>query len=151
MLPPAYKRGPGRPKTLRRKELDENPNKGRTQTSYCCTTCTVHGHNARSCKSQVVDYEAQKRKRKPKKVTTGQPFTNTSQATQEQTQASQEQTQASHPTEAAINEHSEANTSQTDVDIEFEMLAANLAATFEATQTQLNLAASSQSVHAISS
>jgi hypothetical protein len=62
MLPPAYKRGPGRPKKLRRREPDEDPNKGRTATTYRCTKCNKHGHNTRSCISQVIDPEAQKRK-----------------------------------------------------------------------------------------
>lgn len=62
MLPPAYQKRPGRPKKLRRREPDEDPNKGRTQTSYCCTNCDIHDHNARSCTSRVVDHEAQKRK-----------------------------------------------------------------------------------------
>lgn len=62
MSPPTYKRGRGRPKKLRRREPDEVPNKGRTQTSYCFTRCVVYGHNARSCTSLVVDSEAQKRK-----------------------------------------------------------------------------------------
>ncbi|CAL5212551.1 unnamed protein product [Lathyrus oleraceus] len=84
MLPPSYKRGHGRPKKLRRREPDKDPNKIITQTTYCCSRCGIHGHNARSCTSQVVDPEAQKRKRKPKKTTTGQGPTQT--ATQEQTQ-----------------------------------------------------------------
>lgn len=62
MLPPSYKRGPGRPKKLKRREPDEDPNKVRTQTTYCCTRCGVHGHNARNCTSQVVDHESKKRK-----------------------------------------------------------------------------------------
>ena len=62
MLPPSYKRGPERPKKLRRKEPDEDPNKGRIQTSYCCPRYGIHDHNSRSCTSQVVDPEAQKRK-----------------------------------------------------------------------------------------
>jgi hypothetical protein len=62
MLPPSYKRGPGRPKKLRRREPDEDLHKIRTQTTYCCTRCGVHVHNARSCTSQLVDLEAQKRK-----------------------------------------------------------------------------------------
>ncbi|CAL5183441.1 unnamed protein product [Lathyrus oleraceus] len=96
MLPPSYKRGPERPKKLRRREPDEDPNKGRTQTSYCCPRYGIHDHNARSCTSQVVDPEAQKRKRNPKKTSTGnttQPYGNT---TQEQCQA---QTQ---PTESGV-------------------------------------------------
>ncbi|CAL5183759.1 unnamed protein product [Lathyrus oleraceus] len=90
MLPPSYKRGPGRPKKLRRREPDEDPDKVTTQTSYCCTRCIVHGHNVRSCKIQVIDPEDQKRKRKPKKTATRQGQTQT--ATQEQTQPTEAQT-----------------------------------------------------------
>ncbi|KAI5410894.1 hypothetical protein KIW84_056147 [Lathyrus oleraceus] len=68
-------------------------------------------------------------KRKPEKTTTRQGPTHT--ATQEQTQ----------PTEAetATQKQPQPNETQIDVDPEFEMLAANLAATFKATQTQSNL------------
>ncbi|CAK8532294.1 unnamed protein product [Lathyrus sativus] len=83
MLPPSYKRRLGNPKKLRSREPDEDPNKGRTQTSYCCTRCGIHGHNARSCTSQVVDPETQKMKRKPKKTTTGNTTQPSSNATQE--------------------------------------------------------------------
>ncbi|KAI5385397.1 hypothetical protein KIW84_072118 [Lathyrus oleraceus] len=55
MLPPTYKRAPGRPKKSRRKEPNEDPNKGRTQTSYSCINCGIHGHNARNCTSLMVD------------------------------------------------------------------------------------------------
>ncbi|KAI5417401.1 hypothetical protein KIW84_042125 [Lathyrus oleraceus] len=105
MLPPSYKRGSGRPKKLRRREPDEDPNKLRTQTTYCCTRCGVHGHNARSYTSHVVDLEAQKRK----KTITRQGPTQT--ATQEQTQ----------PTEAetATQEQPQPNETQIDVDPEF--------------------------------
>ncbi|CAL5184342.1 unnamed protein product [Lathyrus oleraceus] len=129
MLSPSYKRGPERPKKLRRRESDEDPNKVRTQTTYCCTRCGVHGYDAGSCTSQVLDLEAKKRKRKPKKTATGQGPTQT---------VKQEQTQ---PTEAetATQEQPQPNETQIDVDPEFEMLAANLASAFEATQTQPNL------------
>jgi len=60
MLPPSYKRGPDRPKKQRRGEPDEDPNKGRTTTTYRCTKCNKHGHNTRSCISQVTDPEAKK-------------------------------------------------------------------------------------------
>lgn len=62
MLPPSSKRGPGRPKKLRRKEPDDDPNKETPQTSYFCTRYSIHGHNAISCTSLLVDLEAQKRK-----------------------------------------------------------------------------------------
>lgn len=42
MFPSSHKRGPGRPKKLRRREPDEYPNKVRTRTSYCCTRYGVH-------------------------------------------------------------------------------------------------------------
>lgn len=60
MLPPTYKRGLEIPNKLRNRESDEDPNKRRTQTSYCCTICGTHGHNARRCISFVVDHKAQK-------------------------------------------------------------------------------------------
>lgn len=60
MLPSSYKRVPGRPKKLRRREPDEDPNKVKTQTSYCYTRYGVHGHNTRSCTSQVVDLKLKK-------------------------------------------------------------------------------------------
>ncbi|XP_039688656.1 uncharacterized protein [Medicago truncatula] len=68
MLPPSYKRGPGRPKKLRRREPDEDGN-GRKYKRQCiryrCTKCGQSGHNNRSCKNEVVNPDAQKRKRKP--------------------------------------------------------------------------------------
>lgn len=60
MSSPSYKRGPGPPKKPRRREPDEDHNKVRTQTSYCCIRCGVHGYNEISCTSQVVYPEAQK-------------------------------------------------------------------------------------------
>ncbi|XP_058749639.1 uncharacterized protein LOC131622610 [Vicia villosa] len=52
ILPPMYKRGPGRPKKLRRREPDEaNQHKWqRTNTSHRCKKCQELGHNARTCK-----------------------------------------------------------------------------------------------------
>ncbi|CAK8560592.1 unnamed protein product [Lathyrus sativus] len=93
MLPPSYKRGPGRPKKLRRREPDEDPNKGRTQISYCCTNCGVHGHNARSCTVLVPDPKAQKRKPKKKATQTTQPEASTKQHNSE---ASTERQQPHH-------------------------------------------------------
>jgi hypothetical protein len=66
MLPPVYNKGPGRPKKLRRREPDE-PAKScgkfsRSFSKYRCTKCGSSGHNARGCKSQTVNPEAQKRK-----------------------------------------------------------------------------------------
>lgn len=67
MLPPTYKRGPGRPKKLRRREADEETaGKYKRQcTRYICTKCGEAGHNHRSCKSTQVNPIAQKRKTKP--------------------------------------------------------------------------------------
>lgn len=64
MLPPTYKKGPGRPKKLRRREPDEpDARKYKRQNSkYRCTKCNQLGHNNRSCKSSTVNPEAQKRK-----------------------------------------------------------------------------------------
>ncbi|CAK8567007.1 unnamed protein product [Lathyrus sativus] len=131
MFPPSYKRGPGRPKKLKRREPDDDPNKVRTQISYCCTTCSVHGHNAKSCLVLVPDREAQKRKKKPKKnaTQTTQPGSVAEQTTPAENEASTEQQQPQH--EALIEEQPE---TQCDVDQEFEMLAADLCAAFQRTQ-----------------
>ncbi|CAL5192300.1 unnamed protein product [Lathyrus oleraceus] len=93
MLPPSYKRGPGRPKKLRRREPNEDPNKGRTQTSYYCTRYGIHGTSKRSCTSQVVGPEAQKRKRKPKKIATGNTTQPSSNTTKEQSQTQTQPTE----------------------------------------------------------
>ncbi|CAK8542307.1 unnamed protein product [Lathyrus sativus] len=125
MLHLSYKRSPGRPKKLRRKEPDEDPNKGRTPTSYCCTNYGVHDHNARSCTTLVPDPEALKRKKKPKKnaTQTTQPESSTE---QQNFEASTEQQQPHHelPTKEKLE-------TQCDVDPEFEILAADLCAAFE--------------------
>ena len=50
--PPKYKKGPGRPKKLKRRELDENPNKTRLRrdpTPYKCSRCQATCHNMRRC------------------------------------------------------------------------------------------------------
>lgn len=62
IIPPAYKRGPDRPKKLKRREPYEDPNKGRTTTYYRCTKCGKNGHNRRNCLSQANDPKAAKRK-----------------------------------------------------------------------------------------
>lgn len=64
MLPPQYKRGPGRPKKLRRREADENPKTGKHNTRGLnrCTNCGQPGHNARGCKRTEVNPSAQQRK-----------------------------------------------------------------------------------------
>lgn len=52
ILPPSYKRGPGRPKKLRRREADENPKPTklrRSTTSYTCSRCGKSGHNKKRC------------------------------------------------------------------------------------------------------
>ncbi|RHN59870.1 putative transcription factor interactor and regulator CCHC(Zn) family [Medicago truncatula] len=52
ILPPNYKRGPGRPKKLRRREPDEGSqgNWKRNSTTHRCKKCLKYGHNARTCK-----------------------------------------------------------------------------------------------------
>ena len=53
ILPPAYKRGAGRPKKLRRREPDEdrNPHKLRkTNSIMTYRRCHQKGHNTRTCK-----------------------------------------------------------------------------------------------------
>ena len=50
--PPKYKKGPGRPKKLRKKEPDENPNRSRLirdQVPYKCSRSRAIGHNTRRC------------------------------------------------------------------------------------------------------
>ena len=50
--PPKYKKGPGRPKKLRRREPDEDPNRIRLRRDlvpYKCTRCRATGHNSRRC------------------------------------------------------------------------------------------------------
>jgi len=66
MFAPAYRKGPGKPKKLRRRGHDE-PAKScgkfsRAVIKYKCTRCGSSGHNARGCKSETVNPEAQKRK-----------------------------------------------------------------------------------------
>jgi len=66
LLPPAYKKGPGRPKKLRRREHDEAPSSqgkySRSGTTYRCTRFDKFAYNARGCKSQTVNRNALKRK-----------------------------------------------------------------------------------------
>ncbi|KAK2428337.1 hypothetical protein QL285_026863 [Trifolium repens] len=53
ILPPAYKRGSGRPKKLRRRQPDETTSQNRwnrNNTTNQCTVCQDYGHNARGCK-----------------------------------------------------------------------------------------------------
>lgn len=53
ILPPTYKRDPGRPKKLRRREPDEDNNNRiklrRENTTYECKRCGGNGHNVRTC------------------------------------------------------------------------------------------------------
>jgi hypothetical protein len=58
MLPPSYKRGPGRPKKLRRRGADEESYRSRI---YKCTICGDPSHNRRGCKSTTIDPNAAKR------------------------------------------------------------------------------------------
>ncbi|CAK8537224.1 unnamed protein product [Lathyrus sativus] len=52
IYPPMFKRGPGRPKKLRRREPDEsNATKWQgTNTTHRCKTCLEYVHNTRTCK-----------------------------------------------------------------------------------------------------
>jgi len=52
ILPPQYKRGPGRPKKLRRREPDDGngPRWRRSYTTHRCNKCFAYGHNSRTCK-----------------------------------------------------------------------------------------------------
>nr|KYP63698.1 hypothetical protein KK1_018277 [Cajanus cajan] len=52
ILPPLFKRGPGRSKMLRRKETDEDPAPTkfkRTNTKFKCSRCHSIGHTIRKC------------------------------------------------------------------------------------------------------
>ena len=53
VLPPQFKRGPGRPKKLRRREPDEermeNGKWSRAHTTTKCKRCLKVGHNNRTC------------------------------------------------------------------------------------------------------
>ncbi|XP_058726498.1 uncharacterized protein LOC131597851 [Vicia villosa] len=68
VMPPMYKRGPGRPKKLRIREYGEDGARRRRLpgVSYRCTKCDKFGHNAQTCKSTTQDPNALKRKRKVK-------------------------------------------------------------------------------------
>ena len=57
ILPPLFKQGPGRPKKLRRREQDEEPNPTklrRSHTHYMCHICHQHGHNSRGCRNRPI-------------------------------------------------------------------------------------------------
>jgi hypothetical protein len=63
ILPPLYKKGPGRPRKLRIKEVGEDGSRRRRRgVTYYCTTCGLTGHNAGSCKSKEQDPNSLKRK-----------------------------------------------------------------------------------------
>ena len=63
LLPPMFKKGPGRPRKLRIRESGEEGARRRLPgVSYRCTTCDKFGHNAQSCKSTTQDPNALKRK-----------------------------------------------------------------------------------------
>jgi len=63
ILPPHYKRGPGRLKKLVIREFNELGGRlRRPGVAYRCTKYDKMGHNARSCKSGVQNPEAAKRK-----------------------------------------------------------------------------------------
>ncbi|XP_058757199.1 uncharacterized protein LOC131630445 [Vicia villosa] len=65
LLPPDYKKGPGRPRKLRIRETGEEGARRRLPgVSYRCTRCDKIGHNIKSCKSKVQDPSALKRKKK---------------------------------------------------------------------------------------
>ena len=62
ILPPYYKKGPGRPKKLKIMDFDEHGGRMRKPgVSYRCTKCNKIGHNKRKCKSTVQDPQAAKR------------------------------------------------------------------------------------------
>jgi hypothetical protein len=58
-----YKKGPGRPRKLRIREVGEDGSRRRRRgVTYYCTTCGLTGHNAGSCKSKEQDPNSLKRK-----------------------------------------------------------------------------------------
>src|SRR3954464_14229247 len=61
LLPPDFKKGPGRPRKLRIRETGEEGARRRLPgVSYRCTRCDKIGHNIKSCKSKVQDPNALK-------------------------------------------------------------------------------------------
>ncbi|XP_058783791.1 uncharacterized protein LOC131658519 [Vicia villosa] len=63
LLPPDFKKGPGRSRKLRIRETREEGARRRLPgVSYWCTRCDKIGHNIKSCKSKVQDPSALKRK-----------------------------------------------------------------------------------------
>ncbi|CAK8536741.1 unnamed protein product [Lathyrus sativus] len=69
MLPLSFKKGPGRPRRLRFRELYENGSRTRRPgVSYRRTKCNKIGHNSRKCQSKEENPAALKRKRKTPRV-----------------------------------------------------------------------------------
>ncbi|XP_058726866.1 uncharacterized protein LOC131598245 [Vicia villosa] len=65
LLPPNYKKGPGRPRKLRIRESGEEGDRRRLPgVSYRCTRCDKVGHNVKTCKSKRQNQSAMKRKKK---------------------------------------------------------------------------------------
>lgn len=63
LLPPMYKKGPGRPRKLRIRESgEEGARKRLPGVSYRCSKCDKFGHNSQSCKSKTQDPNGLKRK-----------------------------------------------------------------------------------------
>ncbi|PPD68156.1 hypothetical protein GOBAR_DD34962 [Gossypium barbadense] len=62
ILPPIIRRPPGRPKQIRRKEIDEvrksRPKLSKTGQQANCTKCGKPGHNTRNCKGIVGEPES---------------------------------------------------------------------------------------------
>lgn len=57
ILPPLYKRGPGRPKKLRRRDPHEDTEErlNRGVARHRCSRCGQFGHNLRSCRNPVMN------------------------------------------------------------------------------------------------
>jgi hypothetical protein len=69
VLPPTYKRGPGKPKKLRRREPDEdNTRLRRSDQKNMCNKCHQYGHNVRTCKNPAVPGYVPRVPRVPRKV-----------------------------------------------------------------------------------
>ncbi|XP_058767169.1 uncharacterized protein LOC131640807 [Vicia villosa] len=72
LLPPSYKKGPGRPRKLRIRETGEEGARRRLPgVSYRCTKCDKVGHNVKSCKSKKQHPNGLKRKKKVKSGVSG--------------------------------------------------------------------------------
>ena len=62
LLPPMYKRGPGRPRKLRIRQFDEDGVRRPRRGKKHCTRCGKPGHTVISCKSKTQDPDSLKRK-----------------------------------------------------------------------------------------